>query len=323
MTTAPVALVTGASRGIGRAVALALAHAGFDIAALSRSPAARPDDLPPHRRWQALGADIADVDGHDAIVQAIIGEYGRLDLFVSNAGIAPDQRRDVLDTTPESYDRVMGTNLRGAFFLAQKAARCLVACKRFVEDAHPRMVFIGSVSATTSSVNRAEYLHLESRARHGGTGLRGPPRGRGHSGVRGAAGHHPHGHDSPGRRPLRRGDRRAALFRCAAGANPTTWRRSSSHWRAATSTTRPDRSSTSEEAFTFRGCSRTMVNVAEHVYHDDPSAGPPDVRTRLSGASYFFLGNGVIQAAVQHRAGRRGHAPRPARHGPRPVRQET
>jgi NAD(P)-dependent dehydrogenase (short-subunit alcohol dehydrogenase family) len=51
----------------------------------------------------------------------------------------------------------MGINLRGAFFLAQKAARCLVACKRFVEDAHPRMVFIGSVSATTSSVSRAEY----------------------------------------------------------------------------------------------------------------------------------------------------------------------
>lgn len=157
MTTAPVALVTGASRGIGRAVAVALAQAGFDIAALSRSSAARPDELPPHRRWQALGADIADVDGHDAIIQAVIGDFGRLDLFVSNAGIAPDQRRDILDTTPESYDRVMGTNLRGAFFLAQKAARCLVACKRFVDDAHPRMVFIGSVSASTSSVSRAEY----------------------------------------------------------------------------------------------------------------------------------------------------------------------
>lgn len=157
MTTAPVAFVTGSSRGIGLAVARALADAGFDMAGLSRSHAARPDGLPPHRRWLSLAGDVSDVAGHDALIQSVIAEYGRLDLFVSNAGIAPAERRDVLDMTPESYDRVMGTNLRGAFFLAQKAARCLVACKRFVDDARPHLVFISSVSADSASLNRAEY----------------------------------------------------------------------------------------------------------------------------------------------------------------------
>ncbi len=157
MNPMPVALVTGASRGIGHAVALALAGAGFDIAALSRSGTGRPATLPPGRRWCTIVGDVSDVDAHDALVQQVIAEFGRLDVFVSNAGIAPEQRLDVLETTPASFDRVLATNLRGAFFLAQKAARCLIACRRFVDDAHPRMVFIGSVSAVASSPSRAEY----------------------------------------------------------------------------------------------------------------------------------------------------------------------
>lgn len=157
MNTAPVALISGASRGIGKSIAVALAHAGFDIAAMSRTPLSRPDGVPPHRRWYPLAADVADVEGHEGVIQAVIAEFGRLDLFVSNAGVAPEHRRDILDTTPDSYDRVMGINLRGAFFLAQNAARCLVACKRFVDNATPRMVFIGSVSAETSSTTRVEY----------------------------------------------------------------------------------------------------------------------------------------------------------------------
>jgi NAD(P)-dependent dehydrogenase (short-subunit alcohol dehydrogenase family) len=152
-----VALVTGASRGIGHAVALALGGAGFDIAALSRSGTGRPATLPPGRRWHTIIGDVSDVDAHDTLVQQVIAEFGRLDLFVSNAGIAPERRLDVLETTPASFDRVLATNLRGTFFLAQKAARCLIACRRFVDDAHPRMVFIGSVSAVTSSPSRAEY----------------------------------------------------------------------------------------------------------------------------------------------------------------------
>ncbi|MDO8834720.1 MAG: 3-ketoacyl-ACP reductase [Vicinamibacterales bacterium] len=157
MNPVPVALVTGASRGIGHAVAMALAGAGFDIAALSRTGAGQPATLPAGRRWHTIVGDVAEVDAHDTLVQQVIAEFGRLDVFISNAGIAPERRVDVLDTTPASFDRVLATNLRGTFFLAQKAARCLIACRRFVADAHPRIVFIGSVSAVASSPSRAEY----------------------------------------------------------------------------------------------------------------------------------------------------------------------
>jgi 3-oxoacyl-[acyl-carrier protein] reductase len=163
----PAALITGASRGIGRAIALALAAEGFDIAATARPPR---DPVQPHtldevgalvtrlgRRWLAIEADVADLETHAAVMSQIDGAFGRLDLFVSNAGVAPTPRMDVLDTTPESFDRVLGTNLRGAFFLAQRAARYMLERRGTVPGCRPRMVFIGSVSAEASSPARAEY----------------------------------------------------------------------------------------------------------------------------------------------------------------------
>src|SRR5512147_3293089 len=106
MTDARVALVTGASRGIGRAIALRLAEAGFDIAALARphSREAGPCSLDgvraeiesKRRRCLAVHADVADLDHHGEIVAKVYSEFGRLDVFVSNAGIAPNPRVDVL-----------------------------------------------------------------------------------------------------------------------------------------------------------------------------------------------------------------------------------
>lgn len=167
MTDSPVALITGASRGIGRAIALALAAEGFDIAATARAPgaAARPGALDEvgalvtasGRRWLAIESDVSDVDAHAEIFRRLDTIWGRLDLFVSNAGVAPERRLDVLETTPESYDRVMGTNLRGAFFLAQHAARYMLDRRPAVAGCTPRLVFIGSVSAIASSPSRAEY----------------------------------------------------------------------------------------------------------------------------------------------------------------------
>jgi len=167
VTDSPVALITGASRGIGRAIALALAAEGFDIAATAR---ARRDASRPHpldetgarvaergRRWLPLEADVSDLDGHAGVIEHVDGEFGRLDLFVSNAGVAPERRMDVLDTTPESYDRVLGTNLRGAFFLAQRAARYMLQRREAMAGAAPRIIFIGSVSAEASSPSRPEY----------------------------------------------------------------------------------------------------------------------------------------------------------------------
>jgi NAD(P)-dependent dehydrogenase (short-subunit alcohol dehydrogenase family) len=109
------------------------------------------------RRALAVETDVSQLDGHPAIIEQVNRTFGRLDLLVSNAGIAPEQRLDVLDTTPASFDTVIGTNLRGAFFLAQKAARYMLECRAEVPGCHPRIVFIGSVSAVASSPNRAEY----------------------------------------------------------------------------------------------------------------------------------------------------------------------
>ena len=167
MTDSPVALITGASRGIGRAIAIALADAGYDIAGTARSPrdAAQPRTLDEvgarvaerGRRWLPIEADVSDLDGQAAVMALVDAAFGRLDVFVSNAGVAPERRMDVLETTPESYDRVMGTNLRGAFFLAQRAARYMLEWRRVEAGSRPRIVFIGSVSAEASSPSRAEY----------------------------------------------------------------------------------------------------------------------------------------------------------------------
>jgi len=102
-------------------------------------------------------ADVADLECHDAILSAVQERFGRLDVFVSNAGVAPDPRRDVLDMTPESFDRVLSVNLRGAVFLAQKVARRMLDQAGAISGFAPAIVFITSVSAERSSVDRAEY----------------------------------------------------------------------------------------------------------------------------------------------------------------------
>jgi NAD(P)-dependent dehydrogenase (short-subunit alcohol dehydrogenase family) len=167
VTDSPVALITGASRGIGRAIAIALAASGFDIAATARAPRepglAHPLDevgalvAQSGRRWLPIETDVSNLDGHADVLERIDAAFGRLDLFVSNAGVAPERRVDVLETTPGSFDRVLGTNLRGAFFLAQRAARYMLGRREAMGRATPRLVFIGSVSAEASSPSRAEY----------------------------------------------------------------------------------------------------------------------------------------------------------------------
>lgn len=132
-------------------MALALAHDGFDIVNVSPSGARYPF------LRESIACDVSDVGAHDGIIDRIARECGRVDLFVSNAGIAPDVRRDVLETTPGSWDKVIGANLRGAFFLAQKAARYMLACRGTIDEYRPRMVFVTSVSAETASRNRVEY----------------------------------------------------------------------------------------------------------------------------------------------------------------------
>ena len=101
--------------------------------------------------------DIAALDDHARILGAVVDRFGRLDVLVNNAGVAPEVRMDVLETTPESFDRVLSINMRGAFFLTQKAAKVMIELRAKMPQARPMIVFISSISADVSSTTRAEY----------------------------------------------------------------------------------------------------------------------------------------------------------------------
>lgn len=149
------ALVTGSSRGIGRGIAdLLMAH-GYTVV-YSGTKSERPEDLAAERDY--IGCNIADAAQRQAAVQYVTDRYGRLDLLVNNAGVAPLVRSDVLEMTEESFDRVIGINLKGTLFMCQAAARAMLAGQAAgLADYQPRIVNIGSMSAYTSSTSRGEY----------------------------------------------------------------------------------------------------------------------------------------------------------------------
>jgi 3-oxoacyl-[acyl-carrier protein] reductase len=163
MNDKPVAVITGASRGIGRAVALSLASEGYDIAAIARlvdSEGMENLGSEVEKRGASffpVGLDISCTGCHKEVVSNILERYGRIDFLVNNAGVAPLQRNDILDMTEESYDRVLNINLKGPFFFAQKISREMTWLKNKIENYRPVVVFITSVSAVLSSTNRAEY----------------------------------------------------------------------------------------------------------------------------------------------------------------------
>lgn len=155
MSGKKVAFVTGSSRGIGRAVA-DLLYGNCYTVLYSGTKTERPETLPPDREY--LPCDVSDRQQRNDCIRKIADKYGRLDLFVSNAGIAPLVRGDLLHMTEESFDRVMDTNLKGAFFICQAAANEMLSEKKAPpQDYQPRIVIIGSISAYTSSVSRGEY----------------------------------------------------------------------------------------------------------------------------------------------------------------------
>lgn len=168
MNKRPVAVITGASRGIGRAVAISLASEGYDIAAIARSVDSEGMELlgPEVEKLGAeffpIGLDISCTGCQKEVVSNILDRYGRIDILVNNAGVAPLQRNDLLEMTEESYDRVMNINLRGPVFFAQKVAKEMMWLRNQVDNYRPVIVFITSVSATLSSVNRAEYCVSKS-----------------------------------------------------------------------------------------------------------------------------------------------------------------
>jgi 3-oxoacyl-[acyl-carrier protein] reductase len=163
MNDKPVAVITGASRGIGRSVAIALAAEGYDIAAISRSiDSEGMENLGPEvekrgAQFFPIGLDISCTGCQKEVVTNILDRYGRIDFLINNCGVAPLQRNDVLEMSEESYDRVMNINLKGPLFFAQKIAREMIWIKQQITDYKPVIIFITSVSSVLSSTNRAEY----------------------------------------------------------------------------------------------------------------------------------------------------------------------
>jgi 3-oxoacyl-[acyl-carrier protein] reductase len=162
MNPRQVALVTGSSRGIGRAIAIDLACHGWDIVVNYHSdePAAREtvDAITQTGAGCLLvQADVGRLEHHPGLIQQIKETYGRLDLLVNNAGIGPRQRGDLLKVRPESYDEVMDVNLKGPFFLTQAVASWMLELIQSGVISGAKIINIGSISAYTASIERSEY----------------------------------------------------------------------------------------------------------------------------------------------------------------------
>lgn len=158
----PVAFVTGGSRGIGFGCARQLAQLGFNIAINGMRDESQLAE--PIEQLKALGADvlycqgdIGSADARTSMLEKIKAHFGRLHILVNNAGVAPKERKDILEASEESFDYVVGTNVKGPYFLSQAAANWMIELKQATPEAFFAIINVGSISATVASVNRGEY----------------------------------------------------------------------------------------------------------------------------------------------------------------------
>jgi 3-oxoacyl-[acyl-carrier protein] reductase len=157
-----VALVTGGSRGIGLGIAEALADSGFALAINGVRPSAEVAPVLTALRERKVVSDyfpgdISVAADRQAIVDSVRERFGRLDVLVNNAGVAPSPRADILEATEESFDRVLGINLKGPYFLTQLVARWMIEQRKANPTFRGVIVNISSVSATEASINRGDY----------------------------------------------------------------------------------------------------------------------------------------------------------------------
>ena len=166
---APAALITGASRGIGRGIAVELAREGWSVAinyARDQEAARESQRLCEHAApdrsnasFEIIQADVSRPDDRARLLDAVLERFGWVDLLVNNAGVAPTVRADLLEASEESFDRVIATNLKGPYFLTQRVAKFWVSRAREFQSASrkPKIINISSVSAYAASANRGEY----------------------------------------------------------------------------------------------------------------------------------------------------------------------
>ena len=150
-------IVTGASRGIGRAISLGLAADGFTVIAAARAESQKAEGyieqlkkISPESIY--VSADISSSEDRIRLVDTVFERFGKLDVLVNNAGVAPTERRDILEMTEESMQRLLDINLKGTFFLTQYAANRMIAA-----SCGNMIINVTSMSAYTASINRGEY----------------------------------------------------------------------------------------------------------------------------------------------------------------------
>ncbi|MGE5610548.1 MAG: 3-ketoacyl-ACP reductase [Bacillota bacterium] len=171
-TDKPTALVTGASRGIGRGIALALAREGFNIAINYNQNRLAAEET--KSQIESLGvqsamiqADISEPADRQLLVDQTVQTFGHIDLLVNNAGVAPNVRADILEASEESFDRLININLKGPYFLTQLVARQMISqlatanqqlsTTNYQLPTTPKIVIVSSMSVYTASVNRGDY----------------------------------------------------------------------------------------------------------------------------------------------------------------------
>ena len=169
MADRPVAIITGASRGIGKGIAKELASLRYDLVLnyFDFDTEGKPDEskaIQTQKEIKKLGAaceilrgDISSADDRDKLVTLAKSKFGRCDMLVNNAGVAPSKRMDLLEATEESFDRVLGINLKGPYFLTQKVANWMIEQKKAHPERAYRIVSTGSISSYASSPARGEY----------------------------------------------------------------------------------------------------------------------------------------------------------------------
>jgi 3-oxoacyl-[acyl-carrier protein] reductase len=164
-TSGKVALVTGGTRGIGLGIAKHLAAAGFHVVISGRRDKADIQDalqdvaasfIDPNQRAEYVQADVSSATDRNTMLETIEALFGRLDVLVNNAGIAPRVRADILEATEASFDELISTNLKGPYFLTQAVANSMIRQQQTPRE-HRCIINISSISATVASINRGDY----------------------------------------------------------------------------------------------------------------------------------------------------------------------
>jgi 3-oxoacyl-[acyl-carrier protein] reductase len=168
MADKPVAIVTGASRGIGKAIAKELAEMGYDVIINyfdfkdgqpndSAAKQTQQEIITAGAQCEILRGDVSSSEDRQKLVTFTKERFARCDMLINNAGVAPSKRMDILEATENSYDRVMNINLKGPYFLTQLVANWMIDQKKENSNRNYRICNTSSLSAYTSSPARGEY----------------------------------------------------------------------------------------------------------------------------------------------------------------------